>query len=58
MSSPFEKEDGEFVVLRNESAQHSLWPSFAAVPAGWSVEYGPARRKACLDRIGTEGGAR
>ena len=51
MSSPFDDVDGEFVVLRNAEQQRSLWPSFAAVPDGWSVEYGPDGRQACLERV-------
>ena len=31
--NPFDDESGEFFVLRNDEGQHSLWPSFAAVPA-------------------------
>ncbi|MEU3899939.1 MbtH family protein [Streptomyces sp. NPDC045251] len=37
MSNPFDNEDGTFLVLVNEEGQHSLWPSFAAVPEGWRV---------------------
>jgi uncharacterized protein YbdZ (MbtH family) len=31
--------------------QHSVWPTFAGVPAGWRVVYGDADRAACLDYI-------
>ena len=37
MTNPFDDEDGTFLVLRNEELQHSLWPAFAAVPAGLSL---------------------
>ncbi|MEV7358648.1 MbtH family protein [Kitasatospora sp. NPDC059811] len=37
MANPFDREDGTFLVLVNAEGQHSLWPSFAAVPEGWSV---------------------
>ncbi|CAL2059829.1 protein of unknown function [Streptomyces murinus] len=40
MSNPFEKEDGKYVVLRNEAGQHSMWPNFIEVPAGWTVVHG------------------
>lgn len=39
-SNPFDDPAGRFVVLRNEEDQHSLWPKFAAVPAGWTVVFG------------------
>ncbi|GGZ03792.1 protein mbtH [Streptomyces olivaceoviridis] len=37
MANPFDNEDGTFLVLVNDEGQHSLWPSFAAVPDGWRV---------------------
>lgn len=43
--NPFEDPDGEFLVLVNDEGQYSLWPTFASVPAGWEVVYGPAGRK-------------
>lgn len=46
MSNPFENPDGEYLVLRNDELQHSLWPAFAAVPAGWHVVSGPGPRDA------------
>ncbi|NKQ23129.1 MbtH family protein [Streptomyces galbus] len=48
MSNPFENADGTFLVLVNEEGQHSLWPSFAEVPAGWTVVLGPSDRQTCL----------
>lgn len=48
MVNPFDDEDGSFLVLVNEENQHSLWPSFAAVPAGWDVVFGKDTREACL----------
>lgn len=53
MTNPFDDPDGRFVVLRNEENQHSLWPSFADVPAGWTVVFGAADRAACLDYVET-----
>ncbi|MEV4086967.1 MbtH family protein [Nonomuraea fuscirosea] len=46
--NPFDDPDGEFLVLVNDEDQHSLWPSFAAVPDGWEVRFGPDARAACL----------
>ncbi|MFC9245028.1 MbtH family protein [Streptomyces sp. NPDC057136] len=51
MSSPFDDEDGTFLVLRNDEDQRSLWPNSFAVPAGWSIAHGPDSRRACLDHI-------
>ena len=49
--NPFDDDDGSFLVLVNDEEQHSLWPAFADVPAGWRVVYGEADRAACLDYI-------
>ncbi len=35
--NPFDDESGTFHVLTNDEGQHSLWPTFAPVPAGWQV---------------------
>jgi MbtH protein len=53
MTNPFENENGSFFVLVNEENQHSIWPSFVDVPAGWKVVFGPDRRKSCLDYVET-----
>ncbi|MGC7095593.1 MbtH family protein [Amycolatopsis lurida] len=53
MSNPFDNPDGTFSVLVNEGQQHSLWPEFAEVPAGWTVAFGPAPRQECLDYVET-----
>ena len=34
-TNPFDDDNGTFVVLVNDEDQHSLWPTFADVPAGW-----------------------
>jgi MbtH protein len=51
MTNPFDNPDGTFKVLVNDEGQHSLWPDFADVPAGWVVVHGPADRQACLDYV-------
>nr|AGS49965.1 MbtH protein [uncultured bacterium esnapd26] len=51
MTNPFDDEDGSFFVLVNGEGQHSLWPTFAEVPAGWSRVYGEATRQECLDYV-------
>ncbi|GAA1950544.1 MbtH family protein [Kitasatospora viridis] len=53
MTNPFEDPEGTFLVLVNEENQHSLWPEFAEVPAGWTVAHGPAARQDCLDYVET-----
>ena len=50
-TNPFDDDEGTFVVLVNAEEQHSLWPTFADVPAGWRVVHGEANRAACLDYI-------
>jgi len=49
--NPFDDENGSFFVLVNDEEQHSLWPAFADVPAGWRVAHGEADRAACLEFI-------
>ncbi|MFD5201872.1 MbtH family protein [Streptomyces sp. NPDC058375] len=50
-TNPFENDDARYFVLVNEENQHSLWPVFAEVPAGWTVVHGEDSRQACLDHI-------
>ena len=47
-TNPFDDENGTFYVLVNDEEQHSLWPTFADVPAGWRVGFGEATRADCL----------
>lgn len=51
MTNPFEDDSAPYIVLVNDEGQHSLWPTFAAVPDGWNVVFGAASRKECLDFI-------
>jgi uncharacterized protein YbdZ (MbtH family) len=48
VTNPFEDPDGRYFVLVNGEDQHSLWPSFVDVPAGWTVVFGEESREACL----------
>jgi MbtH protein len=50
-TNPFDDDSSSFFVLVNDEEQHSLWPDFADVPAGWHVIYGTSSRAACLDYI-------
>ena len=49
--NPFDDNDAGFLVLVNDEEQHSLWPTFSDVPAGWRVVYRGANRAECLDYI-------
>ncbi|MEV2240979.1 MbtH family protein [Micromonospora sp. NPDC049891] len=51
MSNPFDDDSREFLALRNDEEQYSLWPSGLAVPDGWQVAYGPAQRREVIDHI-------
>lgn len=50
-TNPFDDENGEFHVLVNDDEQYSLWPAFAAVPAGWRVVFGSGTRADCLSYV-------
>ncbi|OBH96575.1 MbtH family protein [Mycobacterium sp. E2733] len=49
--NPFDDDNGTFFVLVNGEDQHSLWPSFADIPAGWRVVFGEASRAECLEYV-------
>lgn len=51
MTNPFEDPDGRYYVLVNDEGQHSLWPTFVDVPAGWTIVHGEADRTECLDYV-------
>jgi MbtH protein len=51
VNAPFEDPDAYYLALVNDEGQHSVWPAFAEVPAGWRVIYGAGPRQACLDHI-------
>lgn len=51
MTNPFENSAGTYLVLVNDEGQHSLWPAFAEVPAGWVVAHREDTRQTCLDYI-------
>ncbi|MER6670653.1 MbtH family protein [Amycolatopsis japonica] len=53
MTNPFENPDGTYLVLVNNEGQHSLWPEFVEVPAGWTTKFGPAPRPECLEYVET-----
>jgi MbtH protein len=51
VTSPFENDAADYVVLVNDRAQYSLWPAANDVPAGWRTVEGPASRRECLDFV-------
>lgn len=51
MTNPFDDDEGVFFVLVNDERQHSLWPGFADVPAGWTVVHGPDSRTGCMEYV-------
>lgn len=48
--SPFDGDVGAIFVVVNKEGQHSPWPPFADVLAGWRVSR-ESNRAACLDYI-------
>lgn len=50
-TNPFEDPDARYLVLVNDEGQHSLWPAFADVPAGWTVVLPETDRAAGLDYV-------
>jgi MbtH protein len=50
-SNPFEDTTGVYLVLRNAVGEYSLWPEFAAIPAGWQCVFGPGPRPDCTEHI-------
>lgn len=48
MTKPFEDPDGSYLVLVNGEGEHSLWPAFLDVPAGWRIAHGAAGYQASL----------
>jgi MbtH protein len=51
MANPFDDDNGEFIVLVNYENQHSLWPTFREIPAGWKAVGPRGSRKECINWI-------
>lgn len=51
MTNPFDDPDAVYFALVNTQGQHSLWPAFAPVPAGWRVAHDADSRTRCLAYI-------
>nr|AGS49261.1 MbtH protein [uncultured bacterium esnapd1.2] len=50
-TNPFEDPEGTYLVLVNDEGQHSLWPAFVEVPAGWTTVLPEGPRDAALEYI-------
>jgi MbtH protein len=50
-TNPFEDPEQTYLVLVNDEGQHSLWPAFVDVPAGWTTVLPEGPRDAALDYI-------
>lgn len=48
MTNPFEDESAQYLVLVNDEAQYSLWPSFRQVPPGWTIALPASSRQVCV----------
>ncbi|MFI1018909.1 MbtH family protein [Streptomyces sp. NPDC020965] len=52
-TNPFEDADARYLVLVNDENQHSLWPAFAEIPAGWTTVHGEDSREGCAEYVET-----
>jgi MbtH protein len=50
-TNPFEDDHGSYRALCNEEGQYSLWPALTEIPGGWTSQYGPDTKTACLAYI-------
>jgi MbtH protein len=48
MTNPFDDEEAPYLVLVNDEGQHSLWPTFVDVPAGWREVFRGGRKADAL----------
>jgi MbtH protein len=51
MANPFEDESATYLVVINHEGQYSLWPTFRALPQGWTAVSPTGGRDECLDWI-------
>jgi MbtH protein len=47
----FDREDTIFDVVINHEEQYSIWPSYKAIPLGWTKVGVSGDKKACLEHI-------
>jgi MbtH protein len=53
MANQVTDESEVYSVLLNDEGQHSLWPDFCLIPAGWKQTGTVGSRQQCLDWINT-----
>lgn len=46
-----DSEKTEFIVVKNEQGQFSIWPSYRAIPAGWQSQNIQGKKSDCLAYI-------
>ena len=51
MTRPYEDDGIEYVVVVNDEAQYSIWPTFKPVPQGWREEGKRGSKPDCLTHI-------
>lgn len=51
MTSPFDDDTTDHLVLTTATGGLCLWPAWADIPSGWTIAHGPAERLACLGWI-------
>ncbi|MEU6575117.1 MbtH family protein [Streptomyces sp. NPDC046805] len=52
-TNPFEDEEGRYGVVVNAEGQHSIWPQWLTVPAGWETVLEDATREDCRAYVET-----
>ncbi|MBV6702745.1 MbtH family protein [Kitasatospora aureofaciens] len=55
MTNPFEDPTATYLVLTNQTHQHSLWPATLPAPAGWAATLPGSSRQECLAFIDAHG---
>ncbi len=49
--NPFDDNEHQFLIIKNEEMQLSLWPTFKEVPQGWKNVFGPDSRDKVIEFI-------
>jgi MbtH protein len=51
MDEAGQEDTHDYLIVRNEEEQYSIWRADRPVPAGWETAGGPAPKAQCLERI-------
>ncbi|WP_087501239.1 MbtH family protein [Pseudomonas sp. SID14000] len=57
MTSVFDRDDIQFLVVVNHEGQYSIWPDYKAIPNGWCAVGKSGLKKdclACIDEVWTD----